>query len=77
MGLVRGYLIVRGQISISKEVQISELWKDPGPKGLRRSSEEKHQEGIGQREAKNYLRENCYHRIKCSVTNSLAALMWR
>ena len=22
-----------------------------------------------------YLRESCYHRIKCSVTNSLAALM--
>ena len=24
-----------------------------------------------------YLRESCYHRIECSVTNSLAAFMWR
>ena len=28
-------------------------------------------------EAKKYLRENSYHRIKCSVANSLAALMWK
>ena len=24
-----------------------------------------------------YLRKSFYHRIKCSVANSLAALMWR
>ena len=24
-----------------------------------------------------YLRENCYHRIECTVTNSLTAFMWR
>ena len=28
-------------------------------------------------EAKKYLRENSYHRIKYSVANSLAALMWK
>jgi len=28
--------------------------------------------GIG---AKKYLRENCYHRIECSVANSLTVLM--
>ena len=27
--------------------------------------------------AQKYLRENCYHRIKCSVANFLAALMWK
>ena len=35
----------------------------------------KHQGNIGQKEAKKYLRESCYHRIECSVTNSLAALI--
>ena len=28
-------------------------------------------------EAKKYLRKSCYHRIECSVANSLAAFMWR
>ena len=28
-------------------------------------------------EAKKYLGESCYHRIKCSTANSLTALMWR
>ena len=27
--------------------------------------------------AKKYLNESYYHRIKCSATNFLAALMWR
>ena len=31
----------------------------------------------GQKEAMKYLKKNCYHRIKCSVANSLAALMWK
>ena len=31
----------------------------------------KRTEGVG---ARKYLRENYYHRIKCSATNSLAAL---
>ena len=29
----------------------------------------------GGMEAMKYLRESCYHRIECSVVNSLAALM--
>ena len=28
-------------------------------------------------EAQKYLRESCYHRIKCSAANFLAALMWK
>ena len=34
-----------------------------------------HCERIRQIGAEKYLRESCYHRIKCSATNSLAALM--
>ena len=34
-----------------------------------------HHEGTGQRGAMKYLRESCYHRIECSITNSLTALM--
>ena len=30
--------------------------------------------GLG---AQKYLRKSCYHRIKCSTINFLAALMWR
>ena len=29
----------------------------------------------GQRGTMKYLRESCYHRIECSITNSLATLM--
>ena len=32
-------------------------------------------ERAGGRGAKKYLGENCYHRIKCSAANSLAAFM--
>ena len=32
-------------------------------------------EDTGQRGIMKYLRESCYHRIKCSVANSLTALM--
>ena len=32
-------------------------------------------EGTGQRGTTKYLRESCYHRIKCFVANSLAAFM--
>ena len=39
------------------------------------TSENKYQEGTGQKEAMKYLRETYYHRIKCSAANSLAALM--
>ena len=34
-----------------------------------------HHERTGQMGAMKYLRESCCHRIECSVTNSLAALM--
>ena len=33
--------------------------------------------GTRQRETMKYLKESCYHHIKCSVTNSLTALMWK
>ena len=36
-----------------------------------------HHESTGQRETMKYLRESCYHRIECSIANSLAALMWK
>ena len=36
-----------------------------------------HHESIGQKEVMKYLRESCYHHIKCFVANSLAALMWK
>ena len=41
------------------------------------TGKDKHQTGIGQREAKKYLRKGYYHRIKSSVANFLAALIWR
>ena len=34
-----------------------------------------HHESIGQRESMKYLREKCYHYIKCFAANSLAVLM--
>ena len=34
-----------------------------------------HHEDIGQRGTMKYLRESCYRHIRCSVTNSLVALM--
>ena len=34
-----------------------------------------HYESTGQKKVMKYLRESCYHRIDCSMTNSLAALM--
>ena len=39
------------------------------------TSENKHQEGTGQREAIKYLRESCNHSIKGFIANSLATLM--
>ena len=41
------------------------------------TDKDKHQKSIGQRGAKKYLRESCYHRIECSAANPLATLMWR
>ena len=34
-----------------------------------------HHESTEQRKAMKYLKESCYHRIECSVANSLAVLM--
>ena len=34
-----------------------------------------HCERTGEMRTKKYLRKNCYHRIECSATNSLAAFM--
>ena len=41
VSLVRGHFVVWEQVDVSEEVQINELWKDPGHEGLGRSSEEK------------------------------------
>ena len=38
-------------------------------------NKDKHHRSAGQREVLKYLGESCYHRIECSVANSLAALM--
>ena len=45
------------------------------PKGS--IDKDKHQECIGQRKAKKYLRESCYYCIECFVANSLTALIWK
>ena len=29
------------------------------------------------KETQKYLRKNCYHRIKCTITTFLAAFIWR
>ena len=36
-----------------------------------------HCKRTGQMGAKKYLRKSCYHRIECSIANSLATFMWR
>ena len=36
-----------------------------------------HYERTGRMEVRKYLKENCYHRIECSVPNSLDALMMK
>ena len=36
-----------------------------------------HYEHTGQMGVEKYLGESCYHHIKCSIANSLAAFMWR
>ena len=40
MCLVRGRLVVQGQVDVSEGVRISELWNDYDQKGLGRYSEE-------------------------------------
>ena len=36
-----------------------------------------HHESTGQRGTMKYLRESCYHRIKCIAATILAAFMWK
>ena len=38
---------------------------------------DKHYKDIGQEIVQNFLEESYCHRIKCTVANSLATLMWR
>ena len=52
------------------------VWSDIKSNVLDNSTDEdKYQKGTGQRKAMKYLKKSCYHHIKCSAANSLAALM--
>ena len=62
VGLVQEHLVVRGQIDVGGEVQISELWKDSGYEGLGRQSKEKCLLGITKQMSK---RLTC-HQEQCS-----------
>ena len=57
------------------------VWSDIRSNSLDDSTNvDKYSEGTRQREAMKYLKGKlllAYHRIKCSVANFLAALMWR
>ena len=46
----------------------SDIPRSPNDRGV-------HHKCTRKRGTPKYLRENCYHRIKCSVTNSPTALM--
>ena len=66
----------RRNASSVEQSQNHKVWSDIKSNVLDNSTDEdKYQKGTGQREAMKYLRESCYHRIKCSAANSLAALM--
>ena len=66
----------RRNASSGEQSRDHKVWSDVKSNVLDNSTDEdKYQKGIGQREAMKYLRESCYHRIKCSAANSLAALM--
>ena len=41
------------------------------------NDKDKHHTRIRIMGTQKYLRKNCYHRIKCTATNFLAAFMWR
>ena len=69
---------LRRNASSAKQGKGQKVWstiKSNTPKDS--IDKDKHQEFIGQREAKKYLRESCYHRIKGFIANFLASLMWR
>ena len=68
----------RRSASSAKQSRGQKLWsaiKSNTPEDF--IDKDKHHKSIGQREAKKYLRESCYHHIECSATNSLTALMWK
>ena len=68
----------RRSASSAKQSRGQKVWsaiKSNTPKDF--IDKDKYHESIGQREAKKYLRENCYHHIECFTTNSLTALMWK
>ena len=66
----------RRNASLAGQSRGQKVWFDIKSNVLDNSiDEDKYQEGTGQRKAMKYLRESCYHRIKCSVANSLTALM--
>ena len=62
--------------SLAEQSQSPKVWSTIQGNVLGDSiDKDKHHRSVGQREVLKYLRESCYHRIKCSVANSLAALM--
>ena len=66
----------RMNVSSAKQSQGSTVWsavQGNVPRGS--TGKDIHLEGTRQMETMKYLRESCYHRIECFVTNSLAALM--
>ena len=67
---------LRRNASSTKQSRSQKLWsaiKSNTPEDS--IDKDKHHESIGQRVAKKYLRESCYHRIECFTANSLATLM--
>ena len=65
LGLVRGGSVVRDRSIVRK------TWNVPGNS----VDKDMHCEHTRQMGVEKYLGENCYHHIKCSIANSLAALM--
>ena len=67
---------MRRNASSAEQSQGQKVWFDIKSNVLDNSNDkDNYQEEIGQREAMKYLRESCYHDIKGSIANSLAALM--
>ena len=68
----------RRNASSAKQSRCHKVWPAIKSKTSNNSTgKDKHQEETGQRECEKYLGKNCYHYIKCSTTDSLAALMWK
>ena len=68
----------RRNASLVEQIRGSKVWTAIQGNIPRDSiDKDTHNEGTGQREIIKYLKESCYHCIECSVTNSLAAIMWK